>query len=293
MTPVNEMLQAVGTRHVILCPTRALEPIPLHAAPLGDRTVADSFQVSYAPSAAVLSQLAATPARTAGLDLIVESSGSYVPAELGLSVLLGPVQEAQALHLVAPWARIIRDADATPEEVLAAIATSRVAHLAGHGRSHADEFASGIWLTGRTQESALLSAAQVHAGPLMRDTSLVILSACETARHPVGGPAIQAWRGLDSAFLSRGVRAVVSSLWEIADLGALIYGIAFHVGLSEGATIAGAYSIATSALRAADVSLRAAGLLDRVRSDWRIGIEEFDFHRAYWWSAYRLSGVCW
>jgi CHAT domain-containing protein len=293
MNPVSEMLQAVGIQHVVLCPTRALEPIPLRAAPLGDRTVGDFFQVSYAPSAAVLSRLAATSARTVGLDLIVESSGAYAPAELGLPVLQGPGQEAQALHRIAPRARIIGDADASPGDVLAAIAASHVAHLAGHGRSHADELASGIWLAGPTPGSALLSAAQVHAGPLMRDTSLVVLSACETARHPVGGPAIQAWRGLDSAFLSRGARAVVSSLWDISDLAALIYNIAFHIRLSESVTIADAHTAATSALRTAAIDPRAAGLLDWVRPHWRRDVEAFDLDRAYWWSAYRPSGVCW
>jgi CHAT domain-containing protein len=293
MNPINEVLQAAGTQHVVICPTRLLEQIPLHAAPLEDRTVADSYQVSYTPSAAVVSRLAAEPGRTTGLDVIVASSGAHAPAELGLTVLQGPGQEAQALHQIAPSARIIHDADATPKEALAAIAVSRVAHLAGHGRSHADELASGLWLTGSTPGSALMSAAQVHAGPLMRNTSLVILSACETARHPVGGPAIQAWRGLDSAFLSRGARAVVSSLWEISDLAALVYGIAFHVRLDEGAAITDAHMVATTALRTANVESRAADLLNWVRPQWRIEMEQFDPHRAYWWSAYRLSGACW
>jgi CHAT domain-containing protein len=293
MTPVNEVLQAADVQHVIFCPTRALEPVPLHAAPVGTKAIADAYRVSYAPSAAILSQLAAAPTTKSGLDLVVESTGTYAPSNLRLPVLQGAAQEAQALQEIAPSARIIQDADATPEAVLAAIAGSHVAHLTGHGRSHADELASGLWLTGSTRSSSLLSAARVHAGPLLRDTSLVILSACETARHPLEGQATQAWRGLDSAFLSRGVRSVISSLWEISDLAALIYSIAFHSRLNGGATIADAHSTATAALRTGNVDTGTGALLDLVQPRWRTDMEIFDLHRAYWWSAYRLSGVCW
>lgn len=56
--------------------------------------------------------------------------------------------------------------------------------------------ASGLWLAGRTPSSSLLPAAAIHAGPPLQKTSLVVLSACESALHPAEGRAVHEWRGL-------------------------------------------------------------------------------------------------
>jgi CHAT domain-containing protein len=177
--------------------------------------------------------------------------------------------------------------------VVDAIANSHVVHLAAHRRAQADELASGLWLAGRTPAQSLISAARVHAGPALQETSLVVLSACDTARHPEGGAGIQTWRGLDSAFLSRGARAVVGSLWRIADTAALVYSAVLHGTLARGTTIVGAHSAATAVLRGKSVDSRSAALLDWVRPTWRYEMRSHGADRAYWWSAYRLSGICW
>jgi CHAT domain-containing protein len=233
------------------------------------------------------------PAPTLELDLVVASSGAHAPAELGLEVLHGPEQEAQALHALAPNARIVSGADADPNTVLAAIADSRAVHLAAHGWAHRDALASGLCLAGTTLARALLSAARVYAGPVLPRTALVVLSACETARHPTEGRAVQTWRGLDSAFLSRGARAVVASLWKVDDLAALVYSTALHVGLVRNATIAQAHTIAATALRGGAIDSLAAKVLDGARPSWKTDLNALELSRAYWWSAYRPSGICW
>jgi len=293
IAPILEELDGSGIRHLVLCPSRALEPIPLHAAPIDGVPLADVIDVSYAPSAAVLARLSAMPTHPSRLDLIVAASGADAPASAGLRAIAGPDQEARLLQALEPNARLLGGLDAEPGTVVDAIANSHVAHLAAHGRAQADELASGLWLAGGTPAQALLSAARVHAGPALQKTSLVVLSACESARHPEGGAGIQTWRGLDSAFLSRGARAVVGSLWRVADTAALVYSAVLHGALARGTTIVGAHSAATAALRVNAVDSRSAALLDSVRPTWRNEIRRHGIDRAYWWSAYRPSGICW
>ncbi|MFC3456127.1 CHAT domain-containing protein [Amycolatopsis speibonae] len=293
LAPIFDLLIQYDTRHVVLCPSRTLEPLPLHAAVVDGSALGDLVDVSYAPSAAVLSQLSAHGDQHGTLDLIVAANGAYAPRDHGLVVLDGPDQEAMALHELAAHARVLNGIDATPGAVLDAIASSRVAHLAAHGQASPDKLASGIWLSGATRSGALLSAAAIHAGPELRNTSLVVLSACDTAHHPSTGRAVQSWRGLDSAFLSRGARAVVAGLWDVDDVAALVYSTALHVQLFHGATIAQAHTTATLLLRGSEPDPRTAELLDKTRSSWKADIGALALERAYWWSAYRPSGICW
>lgn len=294
VAPVVDGLHDLDLRHIILCPSRVLEPIPLHAAPASSNALlGDVFDVSYAPSASIVSQLSVTRAAPRTLDLVVAASGAEAPAEVGLRKIPGPEQEARLLHVLSPHARVLSGSHARPDKVLSAIAASQVAHLAAHGRPCPDSVASGLWLAGGTPAQSLLSAARVHAGPTLRNTSLVVLSACATAQHPTSGQAVQAWRGLDSAFLSRGARAAVASLWEVADVAALVYGAALHVALAQDATIARAHSAATRLLRGGTVDPQAAALLNSVRPSWSSELGAYSIERAYWWSVYRPSGICW
>jgi CHAT domain-containing protein len=293
VAPVFDLLVQYSTRHVVLCPSRTLEPLPLHAAVIDGNALGDLVDVSYAPSAAVLSRLSGRSYQHGTLDLIVAANGAHAPRSHDLDVLEGPDQEASALHELAAHARVLNGVDATPDAVLKAIADSRVTHLAAHGEASPDKLASGIWLSGTTPSAALLSAAAIHAGPELRKTSLVVLSACDTAHHPTGGRAVQAWRGLDSAFLARGARAVVAGLWEVDDVAALVYSTTLHVRLFHGTTVAQAHTNATTVLRGSDPDPRTTELLDKVRPSWRTDLHELQLDRAYWWSSYRPSGVCW
>jgi hypothetical protein len=81
------------------------------------------------PSAAVASRLAAMPVGPLRLDLVIAASGDHAPDGLDLAVLHGLKQEAQALHRLAPQARILSGSDADPDNVLGAMAGARVVHL--------------------------------------------------------------------------------------------------------------------------------------------------------------------
>jgi CHAT domain-containing protein len=54
---------------------------------------------------------------------------------------------------------------------------------------------------------------------------------------------------MDTAFLAAGVCNVVSALWEIDDLGALLFHGELYEGLSEGRILIEAYHAAVDLLR--------------------------------------------
>ena len=295
---VGPVLEALGdgVSHLVLCPSRALEPLPLHAARVGAVRLHDLFDVSYTPSAAVLRALLGSAAHTrrSSVDraLVVASSGSQVPESVGLSVIPGPEQEAKALGALLPAATVRVD-DLDARTLANEMTRYGVVHLAGHGEGREGDLDSGLWIGGPTPSAAYLSAAAVLAGPAFDSLSLVVLNACETGLDLNAGVAVQAWRGLDAAFLARGTHAVVGSLWPIEDHSAAVWSVVFHAELSTGTSSVRASKLAADAVRTGTVTGHAREVLDRRLPGWGHRVRAAGDSRPLAWAAWRASGACW
>jgi CHAT domain-containing protein len=223
----------------------------------------------------------------------VASSGAAVPPSVGLSIIRGPQLEARALRSVLPGADVRTDDVPDVLVLLGMIAEYGTVHLAGHAHANRNELASGLWIGGPTPAAAYLSGAAVLAGPPLHDVSLVVLSGCETALHPVGGIAVQAWRGLDMAFLARGARAVISSLWPIHDFLAVVWAVTFHTERAAGVNVARAVKLAADAIRTGRISDTARGVLDHSMPTWADSLAAAGSDQPFAWAAWRASGLCW
>ena len=271
---VGPVLEALGdgVSHLVLCPSRALEPLPLHAARVGAGRLHELFDVSYTPSAAVLRAALGSAARTRqppadGADrvdcaLVVASSGSLVPASVGLSVIPGPEEEATLLGAFLPGATVRVD-EMEARTLANEMTRYDIVHLAGHGEGRQGDWDSGLWIGGPIPSAAYMSAAAVLAGPALDAVSLVVLNACETAVDLNARVAVDAWRGLDAAFLARGTHAVVSSLWPIEDHTAAVWSLVFHAERSTGTSAVRASKLAADAVRTGTVTGHAREVLDR------------------------------
>jgi CHAT domain-containing protein len=290
--PILDAVAGHGVNHLVMCPSRALELFPLHAARVGTQRLDDLQDVSYTPSAAVLRVSLRRPSPAADPPLVVASSGSRVPAAVNLNVIAGPAREAALLRAILPDATVrVDDLDATT--LLTELARHGVVHLAAHGEGRTGEWDSGLWIGGPTPSAAYLSAAAVLAGPALDAVSLVVLNACQTGVDLVGGVAVQAWRGLDAAFLARGARTAISSLWKIGDTAAAVWSVVFHAERLAGTGLARASKLAADAVRTGVVTSRARPVLDQALPGWADGLALAGERGPLAWAAWRVSGACW
>lgn len=200
--PVAQMIE--GDRLVII-PHGALHYVPFHA--LRDRSgyLVDRFEISYAPSAAVLRLCRARRARLDGS----RSTGRMVALGVAESGTPNIEDEIEALGAIFPDALKLTGADATRDNLLKVAPEARFLHLASHGYFRRDNpmFSFLKLADSRLNFYSLLD--------LKINAELVTLSACHTGVNMVfPGDELH---GLMRGFLYAGAPSLVTSLWAVSD----------------------------------------------------------------------------
>ncbi|MEW2086615.1 CHAT domain-containing protein [Streptomyces sp. NPDC005283] len=195
------------------CPTGVLSLLPLHAARLeGDgRSGAvyahDRVVSSYVPTLLSLLHARDRPAPEAGRTSLVAVA---VDADDTYPRLAALDEELSATGDLPGRRSELRDANATPEAVLAALRTHTHAHLACHGaRDPADPSHSRLLLYGGDLRLRELAAER------LRDAEFAYLSACHSAAP--GEELADEVVSVASAFQLCGYRQVIGSLWTVED----------------------------------------------------------------------------
>ena len=284
-------------RHLVLCPTWFLELWPLHCAvgtsSAGELTpLCDLFEaVTYTPSFRVLAE---GVRRTPQGKRDVAAIGYYSDD----APLPNVDRELQMFAEIFPGGAVFTGPEATPAAVFSAGGNASILHIACHGDWHAgDALRSGLLLyqehAGKLYVPDLLSRGRFGG------VELAVLSACSSGRNLQATRTFQEYRGVDGAFLYRGASAVVSSLWEVDDLGALLMMTGFYAAIRAGATIDAALRHAIDRLRTsawvADLpAIRRhpsfQSLLPQLTEAAAMGTV---FEHPYYWGAFKSSGVTW
>lgn len=288
---IDEALKDVGVSEIVMIPWGLLHGVPFGALPLGEEALGDRYAISYAPSLAILEPLlepASSPKE--GVELISAHGGTLPWAD----------PEIHAAHVLCPDARVTPD-EAPRAEVVEALQRGRLVHLASHGKWWRDDhFASHLDLCLPGPFERRISAAEIHRDLDLTGTELLILSACDTGRSPTLHRGIESYLGLDAAFLARGARAVLSTLWPIDDLAAMLFTTNLHARLLTQESLSAAFASSVNLLRSGAAHELppddpAGEALDATTSDWRDKAfeqkERLSSSRA--WAAFRLSGVPW
>jgi CHAT domain-containing protein/tetratricopeptide (TPR) repeat protein len=239
-------------REWIIAPHGPLHALPFHTLFDGGGYLLEAAVMSYTPSAAVWYFAQQQPVRGEGALILAHTQGGALP---------GRAVEGQQVQALTGGVCLLEEA-ATIAAVQQLAPTCRLLHLATHGRFQSDNpLFSGLHLA-----DGELTTFDIFN--LELSLSLVVLSACETARAKVSSG--DELLGLSRAFLYAGAQSLLLSQWKVADHATQQLMGAFYRRLMQGATKGEALRDAQSAL------LRHAG-------------EPYLAH-PFFWSAFFLLG---
>lgn len=216
VAPIDPLLHS---SRLLIIPHGPLHLLPFHALWDGADYLLSRFEIAYAPSASVAVRCAAAPAlppqpSLAGLA-ITDPSIPHARREV----------QTAATHFT--HSQLFLDADAGRAGLRQAAAQADVLHMATHGLFRPDNpFFSALKLA-----DGWLDVREIYRLPL--SAGLVVLSACESGAGQVrGGDEVI---GLARGFLGAGAAALVVSLWNVHDAGAVGLMDDFYRHLTGGA----------------------------------------------------------
>ena len=206
-------------RRLLVIPHGPLHLAPFHAFWDGTSYLAESCEVSYAPSASVElhRRKRAEPAGYASLVGFAVRDPSIPQAEA----------EIRAAGACFDTAQLFVDDDARVDVLQQAAADGDVLHLATHGLFRPDNpYFSALKLA-----DGWIDVRSIYRLPLR--ARLVVLSACESGAVQVqgGDEAI----GLVRGFLGAGAQSLVVSLWNVHDASAAAFMTDFYKYLQNAA----------------------------------------------------------
>jgi len=197
--------------HLVVVPHESLHSIPFHALFDGERYVADSFAVSYAPSASIYVQCRQKRANREGSSLILGVPSPQAPYIY---------EELQSVAAILPRAKLFLGANASERVLREQGPQSRLIHIATHGFFRQDSpMFSGIRLG-----DTFLTLYDLYRLVLPADQ--ITLSGCSTGLNVIaaGDEVIGLMRGL----LFAGARSLLLSLWDVNDKSTAAFMDAFY-----------------------------------------------------------------
>jgi CHAT domain-containing protein/tetratricopeptide (TPR) repeat protein len=302
LAPVAAGLDA-SVKRLVFVGGGLLALLPLHAAPLAEsprECLGDRYEVSYAPSLAVLAQCLRKARRGHGDDwyaVVNPREDTNLPYTSS---------EAAAIGAQFPT-KTVRAGPAGTRAAFCAEAPGRAyVHFSGHGAYE--------WLapdrSGLELADARLRLADLQAGLVdLSAARLVSLSACESGLIDVLRGAEYEYVGLPAGFLLAGVPCVVSSLWQVPELSTALLMERFYANHRAGRmTIPAALAAAQQSVRTMPMAqvveyaarcLAAPGPYEAELFKWhrhyrlraRTAPAEAPFEHPYYWAAFTVNGA--
>jgi CHAT domain-containing protein len=252
LTAVRRMHHGSGPPRLVVVPDGAMHAIPLAALRNPDTR---SYLVEDAtPSAAGSATLyifsllrdRALPMTREPSALLVGDPAFDPGTDLARRLVRLPasVREVESIAAVyAPRAEVLLDKEATVPRFLEDAQRKDVIHLAGHAIANAQApHRSLLLLAPSTGDSGLLEADVLVRRLRLKQTRLVVLSACSSAGGLPVGP--EGLAPLVRPLIGAGVPAVVGSLWDINDATTAELLVSFHRHYREGSDAAVALQLA-------------------------------------------------
>ena len=222
----------VESKKLIFIPFDLLHNVPFHALFDGETYLLERHEISYAPSARLLTLFAAEHHQPLDTALIFGASDEYTPKIN---------EEINSIRALYPNASCFTGNEATAQSLTRHVLGKDIVHIASHAVfRHDNPMFSAFRLA-----DAWLNFYDVCALDLR--SSLVTLSGCSTGANQIH--AGDELLGLIRGFLSAGAGSLVVSLWEVSDPVTAKLMAAFYKRLQSGLP-------PQTALRAAELEIR-------------------------------------
>ncbi len=203
--------------HLVFVPHGLLHYVPFHALFDGSQHVIERHTVSYSPSASIYALGQSRTANPSGASLIFGVPDPQAPAIL---------EEVQALSRIMHRAELFIGPEAGENVLRSKGPTSRIIHIATHGRFRQDNPMFSAIRMGDT----FLSLFDLYQ--LRLPVELITLSGCSTGLNVVA--AGDELLGLARGLLHAGAQSLVLSLWDVHDKSTAEFMTAFYRGLQQG-----------------------------------------------------------
>ena len=222
-------------REVAFITDAATSSIPFAALPgSAGRMLVEDATISVSPSARVYLSSRIRGNRPRANLLLVDS-----PLNDALERLPGTSAEAKAVQREYARTRRLSGRDATRAAFIDESRGANVIHFGGHGLATIDSAA--IVLTATADDAGFFDAASISHLTL-KQTDVVVLAACDTARGPIR--AAEGVLSVTHAFLHAGAPAVIATLWPLDDRDAADFFPRVHRRLARGVPAAEALRLA-------------------------------------------------
>ncbi len=217
---------------VVLLPHDLLGLVPFAALPVANGgTLGERYALRYAPSLAALNAAEAAPATSRGAGRNAMSQKSLIVGNptmpsvqdtagtpVQLESLDGAEEEARSIATRLKTTALTGSA-ATEEAVRARLNGVSLIHLATHGLAYGSEAqvrSSYVALAPGGGHDGLFTLGELLDDEKLRlQAELVVLSACQTGLGDM--KQAEGTVGLQRAYLAKGARTVLVSLWSVAD----------------------------------------------------------------------------
>ncbi|WP_422374888.1 CHAT domain-containing protein [Roseibium sp.] len=228
-------LRKKGKDHIVVAPHAAFHFFPFHLLPLNGRPLAEDWAVTALPNLCLLRRhlgaRAPVGSKAAGRQPFAALGLGFENGEPhGLSPLPKALEEVGKVAGIFGTDALV-DSQATETSFVEALKSTRILHLASHGRHRVAAPAfQAVYLFPDQENDGLVEAWELLRHDL-EGLALVGLSACESALGRVDiGDNI---RGLPAALLLAGTESIVGTLWEVESGAAQTFFEEFYRLLAE------------------------------------------------------------
>jgi CHAT domain-containing protein len=241
-------LRSSGRNHLVFWPHGPLAFVPFHLLPVDQGLVADEWTATTIVALDALVPRPVESDRPAEIPLgLVASPDGGVPFELPSEPRLW--DQAVELERVIPKATLLPRGEASPAAATALFPQCRRVHIGAHGATLGQVPSYHCLFLDQPEDGDGRLFAHDILRTDLRAVDLVTLCACESALGRVD-PAGNI-RGLPTAFMAAGVRAVIATLWPVTAESAVQFFGALHTELGEGRAPLDAFRTAQVLTRAA------------------------------------------